>query len=443
MNSLKFRLSAGLFVSLVLAFIVLWLLISQVNRLLAEEYITTRLEHDSETLLAALKVDNMGNINLDDSLVDPIYMRPFSGHYFKIINQNATFRSRSLWDHNFDIQTLPVGGQIRSYVEGPQKQPLLTLVKTFNKSDQIFTIAIAEDLSPVKRQLAQLQVYFIITAVVFMLVLVAVQIWILHAGLRPLDKTRDDLQALSQGKLTQLDREVPAEISPLVDEINHLLKVLDQRLHRSRNALGDLAHALKKPLTVLKQLVEDEDIKNNPGLHDSISEQLETIQRHVARILQRARLAGEGPVTTQFNATEDIPPLIATLKSIYLDKALTFTSRIPDHLTIIADREDMLELIGNLLDNACKWATSTVKITLEQNQYTEISIEDDGPGVAADKLMSLTQRGLRLDEKPEGHGIGLSIVSEIVKSLNGKLTFQPSKDTGGLHVKISLPRPQR
>jgi len=443
MRSLQFRLSTGLFVSLVLAFIVLWILISQASRLLAEEYIITRMEHDSETLLSALNIDSDGNINMDNNRINPIYQRPFSGHYYKIIGQNATLRSRSLWDQNIDIQTLPVGSQARQYMEGPQQQPLLILIAGFNKAGQSFTIAIAEDLSPIKSQLAQLQIYFIITAIVFMLILVAIQTWILHSGLRPLDKARRELNALSQGKLTQLDKEVPSEIYPLVDEINHLLNVLDLRLVRSRNALGDLAHALKKPLTVLNQILEDESLKNNPEVRDAISVQLETIRRHVARILQRARLAGEGPVTSLFNANEEIPPLLATLKGIFHDKSLTFISDIPADLTIRADREDMLELIGNLLDNACKWATHTVRITIQQNQQTEINIEDDGPGVASDKLISLTQRGLRLDERTDGHGIGLSIVSEIVNSLNGTLTFQPSIEMGGLHVKVCLPDTRR
>ncbi|MEJ2141068.1 MAG: ATP-binding protein [Gammaproteobacteria bacterium] len=439
MRSLQFRLSTGLFVSLVLAFIVLWVLVSQASRVLAEEYIVTRLEHDGETLLASLIIENTGNINTDDSRINPIYLRPFSGHYYKIISQHVSLRSRSLWDQDIDIQALPVGSQLRRYMEGPQQQPLIVLIKAFSKAGQSITIAMAEDLSPIKDRLVRLQFYFIITAIIFMLALVAIQVWILHAGLRPLDKARNELKALSQGKLAQLDKEVPAEISPLVDEINHLLNVLDQRLIRSRNALGDLAHTLKKPLTVLKQMVEDESIKNNPELYKLISAQLETIQRHVTRILQRARLAGEGPVASQFNAREDIPPLLATLKSIYHDKSLAFISDFPSNLTIMADREDMLELIGNLLDNACKWATHTVRITLTQNQKTEISIEDDGPGVATDQLISLTQRGLRLDEKTDGHGLGLSIVNEIISSLGGELKLQPSETLGGLHAKVILP----
>jgi len=443
MRSLQFRLSLSLFVSLILAFIVLWILMSHASRFLAEEYMLTRLEHDSESLLAALKIDSNNNVNIDNTRIDSIYMRPFSGHYYKIIGHNISLRSRSLWDHDIDIQPLSVGSQQRMYIEGPQKQPLLIIIKTFSKLGQSFTIATAEDLSAIEMQLAQLQIYFIVTVVIFLLSLVAIQAWILHAGLGTLNKTRRELQELSQGKLIQLNSDVPTEIFPLVSEINHLLNILDQRLLRSRNALGDLAHTLKKPLTVLKQIANDDIIKNNPDLHKSVNEQLESIQRHATRILQRARLAGEGPVASQFNANEDIPPLIATLKSIYHNKSLTFISQIPDDLTIMFDREDMLELIGNLLDNACKWANNTVRITLELNRNIEINIEDDGPGVEESKLVSLTQRGLRLDEKIDGHGLGLSIVSEIVNSLNGELKFQPSKEMGGVHVKVSLPGNQK
>ena len=204
MRSLQFRLSTGLFVSLVLAFIVLWILVSQASRFLAEEYIITRQEHDSETLLSALQVDNDGNISIDNSRINPIYLRPFSGHYYKIISQDTTLRSRSLWDQDIDIQTLQIGSKLRRHIEGPQQQPLLILITAFNKAGQTITIAIAEDLSPIKNQLARLQIYFIITAIIFMFVLVAIQVWILHAGLRPLDKSRRELNALSQGKLAHL-----------------------------------------------------------------------------------------------------------------------------------------------------------------------------------------------------------------------------------------------
>lgn len=440
MRSLQARLNTGLFISLIAAFVCLWLLVSHGSRYLAESYITTRLEHDTESLLTAIQFGPDGQLSLDSRRVNPIYTRPFSGHYYKILSNAHSLRSRSLWDQDLAVQPLSSGSQQRRHTTGPQKQPLLLLVSAFDKSGKTVTIAVADDLSPVEAELAYLQRYFLIAAMILLVSLIIIQGLILHAGLRPLDKTRQQLQALAQGKLSQLDQNVPKEISPLVAEINHLLDVLDKRLSRSRHALGDLAHAIKKPLTVLKQSARDQTLANNPILQQTINDQLETIQGYLTRVLQRARLAGEGPVGSLFKADEEIPALITTLQHMYYDKHLCIESHIPAQLALSADREDMLELIGNLLDNACKWATHRIRIALASDQQnTYIDIEDDGPGVANNKLAELTQRGLRLDETTEGHGLGLAIVREICLSLGGELQLQRSQDLGGLHARVSLP----
>ncbi len=438
MRSLQFRLSLGLFVSLILAFVVLWILVSQSSRYLAEGYIITRLQHDTESLLASVQVDTTGKISLDQARANPVYARPFSGHYYKILQGAVSIRSRSLWDQDLSVKPLPTGSQQRLHVRGPQHQPLLLLVSAFNKSGQVITIAVADDLSPIEADLVHLQHYFVLAALILLLALIGIQGLILHAGLRPLEKTRQELQALAQGKLMQLNQDVPKEVAPLVEEINHLLDVLDKRLSRSRNALGDLAHALKKPLTVLKQLTHEDSLYQHPELQQTIATQLDTMQRHVTRILQRARLAGEGPVGSLFNASEEIPALLKTLQHMYYDKAIEFETNIPAQLTVAADREDMLEMIGNLLDNACKWATHKVRISITQAPITQIDIEDDGPGVEPDKLEALTRRGLRLDETTEGHGLGLSIVNEIVTSLSGDLQLLHSQNLGGLHARVRL-----
>ncbi len=441
MRSLQFRLSLSLLFSLIVAFVALWSLVSYASRYLAEQYILTRLAHDSESLLVAIQYDATTNdIKLDTTRINPVYTRPFSGHYYTIIGATTTLRSRSLWDQDLSIQALSTGSQQHRYIQGPQQQPLLIYLSAVNKGGKSFTIAVAEDLSPINADLAHLQQYFVLAAVLLLLLLVGTQVFILHVGLRPLNKTRSELSALTQGKLSQLDQNVPREIVPLVKEINHLLDVLNRRLMRSRNALGDLAHALKKPLTALKQLNRDDALSQHPELQQNINAQLDSMQRQVTHILQRARLAGEGPAGSLFNAADEIPPLLATLQNMYYDKALVFDTDIASDTTIAADREDMLELIGNLLDNACKWARHKIRLSLLQNAATQITIEDDGPGVDADKLASLTQRGLRLDEKIEGHGLGLAIVNEIVAGLGGQMQLQRSALLGGLQVVITLPR---
>jgi signal transduction histidine kinase len=439
MRSLQFRLSLGLLVSLMLGFAVLWLLVSSASRYLAEDYIATRLLHDSETLLSAIQIDATGSMTLDTTRIDPIYKRPFSGYYYKITTNKASLRSRSLWDQDLSVTPIATGASQRSRITGPQQQPLLLLLNGYDKVGQPVTIAIAEDLSTIHANFARFQQHFALTAFVLLFVLIGAQGFMLHAGLRPLDKTRKELQALTRGQLTQLNPRVPKEIAPLVEEINRLLDVMSKRLTRSRNALGDLAHALKKPLTVLKQLMQDTSIVSNPTLQQSLNVQLDAMQRHMTRILHRARLAGEGPVGSVFVAEQEIPALLTTLHSMYRQKSLHIDTRIAPDITLAVDREDMLELIGNLLDNACKWAQHTVRLSLQRTPVTQLQIEDDGPGVADADLPQLTQRGLRLDETAEGHGLGLAIVSDIVANLGGTLQLTRSVELGGLHVTVTLP----
>lgn len=440
MNSLQLRLSLGLFVSLLLGFVVLWLLVSNASRYLAEDYIAIRLKHDSETLLTAIQINPAGTMTLDETRINPIHKRPFSGYYYKIISNKAMFRSRSLWDQDLLVNSLPVGNSQRSHVTGPQQQPLLLLRNGYDKAGQTVTIAVAEDLSSIDANIARFQQNFSFAAGALLLALIIIQGFVLHFSLHPLDKTRKELQALMQGNLTQLSPNVPKEISPLVAEINRLLEVLGKRLTRSRNALGDLAHSLKKPLTVLKQLSQDKTLSNNPALQQALTEQLNSMQRHMTRILHRARLAGEGPVGSIFVADQEIPALLMTLQSMYRDKALHIDSGITPDTRIAVDREDMLELIGNLLDNACKWAHHRVHLQLQCDQVTRLQIEDDGPGVDDADLLTLTRRGQRIDETAEGHGLGLAIVNDIVEQLGGTLHLQRSKELGGLQVTVILPQ---
>jgi len=439
MRSLQSRLSLGLFVSLILAFAIMWFLVSHASRYLAEGYIATRMEHDVESLLTAVQFNQEGNLSLDSRRINPIFNQPFSGHYYKVMSNTMQLRSRSLWDQDLQVRPLKSGQSQRLYLHGPQRQPLLLLVRSFTKSEHPVTIAVAEDLSALDAELAHLQRYFILAAILLLAVLIGVQGLILHAGLRPLEKTRRELQALAQGELSLLDTNVPGEISPLVMEINHLLDILDKRLSRSRNALGDLAHALKKPLTVLGQLAQQPAMANNRDLQQTLNAQLESMQAQLTRILRRARLAGEGPVGRQFLVEEEINALLASLRQMYHDKSLNFEQRIPAKLTLAVDREDMLELIGNLLDNACKWATNTVRISIARNPSgTLIMVEDDGPGIDKSKLDELPRRGLRLDESIQGHGLGLAIVQDIVDGLGAQLQLQQSPDLGGLLASVQL-----
>ena len=260
--------------------------------------------------------------------------------------------------------------------------------------------------------------------------------------IRPIDNARNELQDIQAGKRHQIVQSVPSEFQPLVDEINALLKTNEQRLQRSRNATGNLAHALKTPLTVLTQLADSKEVKQTPELAKELQQISLQIQNTINHELKHARLAGASLAGKRLNISQELKELIRVLEKIYAHKSIhiemLFPKRDTEEITIQADREDMMELFGNLLDNACKWAEKTIKVSVFVDQGLYFSVEDDGQGIAIDKLQGLTQRGVRLDENTPGHGLGLSIVNDIVKQYDGTINFEPSSKLKGLKVLVYL-----
>jgi signal transduction histidine kinase len=441
MRSLQARLGAGLFISLVLVFFLLWLVVSNSIRYLAENYIASRLEHDSEILLGATNFDSQGLPTLNKNRLGQIYQRPFSGHYFIITSGTHKIRSRSLWDKSLDTRAVVTGEIKRLYSTGPQDQPLLVLITGYRKLDKTVTIAVAEDLSHIESELTVFQWRFTFSAIVALFFLMVLHVIMIRKGLRPLNNIQEELRALERGELQSLNNQVPMEISPLIDEINHLVMASNQRLQRSRNALADLAHALKKPLTVLNQLSNDPAVKKLPDIQNTLDTQTAAMRQSMDRVLKRARLAGEGFAGARFSANSEVIQLLKVLDAMYREKNLQFETDIPDALILPYDREDVLELLGNIIENACKWATQkiNIRINLDNDKNTRIIIEDDGAGVPEKNLDTLVQRGIRLDENTEGHGIGLSIARDIVDQYKGTMKFGQSEQLGGFRVEIKLP----
>lgn len=438
MNSLQLRLGTGLFISLISVFIILWWLTSSSIRHLAEESVAEHLEHDAISILAALSTDAADNITLDINRIEPIYLEPFSGDYYQVITHEQIINSRSLMDQNFDIQALPAGKTNKLFITGPKLQPLVIMVYGYNKLNRDITIALAEDLSPTLARIASFQHRYTLIAVVLLLLLIIVQVIILRSGFHRLARIPQQIRALEQGERTQLDTDVPQEVAALVHEVNWLLKVLDQRLQRSRNALADLAHALKTPLTVLQQLPRGEVLQSHPEICHTLQIQTANMQKMMERVLKRARMAGAGPTVAKFDIKQEIPALIKVLQSMYRDKNLTISFVAPETGILLVDREDMLELTGNLLDNACKWAKSRVNLSFDINKVVRLIIEDDGQGVSDADIARLAQRGTRLDEAVSGHGLGLSIARSIAEQHGGRLNLSRSNKLGGFCVEVIL-----
>ena len=436
MRSIQRRLSLGLIsvmviVGVVLAQTSLWLFEAGLQR-----YLEAGLRNDSENLLVAL-VRGPNGVQLDEQRLSPAYQRPFSGHYFRIDFADVHWRSRSLWDQ--ELPRLPVAGLKGNLQLGPEGQQLLVLRSDYKRFGQSISISVAQDYTPVRESFRLMRRVGLVMGLAALLLVLILQRVTVRRALRPLETARNQIAQLQQGQRSQLDTQVPLELEPLVAQINHLLAHTEDSLKRSRNALGNLGHALKTPLAVLLSAASSDALKDHPQLSQLLREQLEQVQQRLNRELNRARLAGDALPGALFDCEQELPGLLATLRMIH-GEHLDLSYQVAPGLQLPWDREDLLELLGNLLDNACKWADAEVRLSVSETpQGYRLAVEDDGPGIPEAQRDQVFSRGARLDEQRVGHGLGLGIVRDIVEVWGGVLQLQES-ELGGLKVLIQLPR---
>jgi len=443
LNSVQQRLQLGLAFSVVLLMLLLWWLVAGAIEKFGEEFVQSRLEHDADSLLSALQVNESGVVQLTPGRMTSIYKQPFSGHYFMVLSEDKTLYSRSLWDESLAVSRLPKGVKRQWNAQGPAGQILRVWAGGFQKQGHRFTLAVAEDLTPLSESLVRFNWYFAGLSLLTLLVLLGVQHYIVHRSFRPLEQILHEVKNLQQGAVGELSEDVPAEVRPLVREVNHLMRLLGERLQRSRNALGNLAHALKGPLSLLSQLGQQENVRALPDLSASLKQQTDSIRQLMDRELKRARLMGQGAPGVRFAPQEEMPVLMDVLQRMFAatdgqETSLDIHWQAPD-VVFIFDRDDMLELIGNLLDNACKWAKHQVYCELQGDEHhLQLVVEDDGPGCSDEEIKRLITRGVRIDEAAPGHGLGLAIVRDVVEIYGGKLTLERSSTLGGLRVSVCL-----
>ncbi|MAZ10808.1 MULTISPECIES: HAMP domain-containing sensor histidine kinase [unclassified Limnobacter] len=430
MNSLRNRLSFGLIVSLMVLLLAQWWLSSRAIENLLEKQLLDQLQQDSEALLAGVEFDATGALALSTSGLVPAYQQPYSGTYFALQHQADVRYSRSLWDADFSVPT-PSGSEVFTTRQpGPDSQYLLVHARNYEKDNQQFTIAMARDITPLRNNLAQYQLANAGFSALFLLALVLIQRWIVINTLKPLSGVQAALARLQQGEITQLEFQGPDEIKPLVVELNRLLTAIDQRLKRSREGMGNLAHALKTRLARLSQLSDESDRKH-------FVQEVQTLTVEVARLIDRetarVRVVGDLRPGQRVDLLEILNALVGSCKALYRDKALNFVVQVPHGATLLGDREDLFELFGNLIDNASKWANTQVFISL---QGTTVEISDDGPGCPPGMLAEITQRGFRADENTPGSGLGLAIAQDIAGTYGAALEF--ANNSPGLVVRITF-----
>ncbi|MEJ2309855.1 MAG: sensor histidine kinase [Gammaproteobacteria bacterium] len=398
----------------------------------ADDFVTTRLEHDAEALIAMLDPEQKRFTRA----VPPIYNQPFSGHYYSVrFDDGSLLRSRSLWDSDLSIGQVPTGNSRIAMDRGPRGQHLLVRTAAYRKQQQAFTLAIAEDIGDFRSTLLWMLWTAVAVVMVSVLLLLLIQKRLLRRAFRQLDLVREDVRGIGRGERAALRTDVPSEIAPLVDDFNQLLASWRAHVERSRHAAGNLAHALKTPLSLILQHARKER-------DATVIDQAGRMHALIDRELDRARIAGSAMAGQQFRPRADIAEITGVIRQLSRDKRLELQVEVDAPEQLPFDQEDMLELSGNLLENAAKWAQRRVRLALAAEGRMRLVIEDDGPGVDSADRERILGRGKRLDEALEGHGIGLSIAREIVELYGGSIVLERSAALGGLCVTVELPLPE-
>lgn len=433
MISLKKQLKRRLLLYMAGVMLVLLLVMNIAMQRLISDYVFTGLQHDAESIISVLHQNAKSQWTVDPSHLSTVYDRVRSGHYYVIKAGNEIIRSRSLFD--LDTPDLSLEGDVEfapastGSMDGPGKEEWLIYQQLVQKNNQSIVIWVAEDIHPVNKQLLEFSLIIVFIIALLALLQYMAQQNLLNRAFVIFDQLREHVKSVrQQGSIFEM-HQVPEEISPLVTEIDRLLEHQHKRIERTRNAISNLAHEIKRPLQILSL--------NSDALADE-TQAIDQIKAIIDRELKRAKISGVSHASDFFNAQEDCPFLLEMMQRMYPGVAVEIEN-FKDLPIIHLDRVDMLELIGNLLDNACKFSQQKVIVMLQVTEKSMLlEIEDDGPGVKSEALEKITQRGFRLDESQAGHGLGLTICADIIDIYQGDLNFFPS-DLGGLKVIVTLP----
>jgi len=265
-------------------------------------------------------------------------------------------------------------------------------------------------------------------------------LWTAARALDPFRLLRERLLALQRGQGTRVDGEYPSEIQPLVSDLNSLLEDRERAVQRAFATAGDLAHGLKTPLALLAQEAERAGASGCDGLAESIAQQVDRMSRQVSYHLARARAAASGTSgAAPIALGPSVDSIVRTMGKLYTERELFMTVILAADLYVRVQREDLEEVLGNIFDNACKWAHSRLEFRAERNgAFVSLILEDDGPGLPAAQRTTVFERGVRLDEAAPGSGLGLAIVRDLCEIYGGSIRLDDSPE-GGLSVRVELP----
>jgi len=401
------------------------------------------LQRHVEELLSYAEVTD-GQVALTRRPTDPSYLRPLSGWYWEIITDGVVIgRSRSLWDQVLPVKPVPTRGEAASFfVEGPRQERLRVVAEAFSLPgfEHDVVIYFTGPAVVIDRATEEFTETLTSSLLLLGLGLMAAVVLQVILGLRPLKLVRKKLAAIHAGETERMTGAFPSEVEPLVNDLNKLLDHNADVIERARTHAGNLAHALKTPLAVLGNEADAMDGKSAATLRELVTTMNDLVTRHLAR----ARAAGGlGVPGLKADVGEIASGLKRTLQRIYQRKCdgagVSISLVNVRGLDVVGDRQDVEEMLGNLMDNACKWAANRVRVTGERvGREIVLRIDDDGPGIPENLRDDVLQRGKRLDEATPGSGLGLNIVYELAELYHGSLSLDAS-DLGGLSVRLHLP----
>jgi signal transduction histidine kinase len=453
-NSLALRLFVSATAVTVIILLITGVVLSSLYREGAERSFDRRLGVYLKTLVADVAAPDDSE-KFSQSLGEPLFELPLSGWYWQVTRLSTpkpeTRSSRSLWDAglpNLEEENVPTSsdGTRKRYVPGPEDQRLRLVERTVDLGDEgRYRVAVAGDALEIEEETQSFDFAIMVTFGVLAIVLLLTTMFQVRFGLAPLKLISEGLAAIRSGKAERLEGRFPVEIAPLARETNALIDANREIVERARTHVGNLAHALKTPLSVM---MNEATARGDDPLATKVREQTGVMRDRVLR--NRAR-APRGARATVVGTVTDVAPVVTslarTMEKIHRDRGIAIDIEMPRDTRFRGERQDLEEMVGNLVDNACKWAESRVAVEVlpatddpAGTPKLRVVVDDDGPGLTAAQREQIgtVRRGQRLDETKPGSGLGLSIVTDLAALYGGALTLGTAP-IGGLRAELVLP----
>ena len=438
LNSLKVRLLIMTSAILIILTISGGFLLLQSFSVVQMKALKERLKVHSYSILAQVEFYNQ-QLLLDSKLSDQHFNQPNSGLYAIILNENhqrvwASISAMNL--PNFSQTEIKVGQWQYSLANNGNEQLFIARygVDLGSGENSTFNIVLLEDMHEINKDLTDYRNTLIILLCSTAIFLFLMQLIILRWGLKPLHQLSDDLKEIQSGEKDELAGSYPKELRPLTSNLNHLLKVEQNQRNRYRNSLADLSHSLKTPISVIQGILY-KDTVNKEDLH-YIQSQVSKMTNTIRYQLQRAVHGFQGLNINKIAISPMVNAVVDAMYKVYADKGLSIKLTLDQECYFQGDENDLMEILGNLIDNACKYCKNNVAIKIEHSDHALVFyFSDDGAGIPALQREAILQRGVRLDTVEAGQGMGLALVKEILDAYQAEIDVSDSM-LGGACFKI-------